>query len=96
MVLKIIKITKGFGRKISSMYSYSFWDFPPTILEAEIELDLDKPEDKEKLKEINAQLFKAVKALIAMDIKTVKEKEPEFVKSLEKIRERVDNDQSKS
>lgn len=92
MALKIIKIKKGFGRKISSMYSYSFWDFPPTILEAEVELDLDKEEDKQKLKEISAQLFKAAKALINADIKATKEKDPELQKSLEKIKEKVDND----
>lgn len=92
MALKIVKIKKGFGRKISSSFSYSFWDFPPTILEAEIELDLDKEEDKKKLKEISAQLFKAAKALINADIKAAKEKDPELRKSLEKIKEKVDND----
>ena len=92
MALKIVKITKGFGRKISSMYSYSFWDFPPTILEAKVELDLDKEEDKKKLKEISAQLFKAAKALINADIKTTKEKDAELRKSLEKIKEKVAND----
>lgn len=92
MALKIIKIKKGFGRKISSAYSYSFWDFPPTILEAEVELDLDKPEDKERLKEISARLFKAAKALINMDIKVTKEKDAELAKSLEKIQEKVNRD----
>jgi hypothetical protein len=91
MALKIVKITKGFGRKISSSYSYSFWDFPPTILEAEVELDLDKEEDKEKLKEISAKLFQAAKALVNMDIKLTKEKDPELAKSMEKIAEKVEN-----
>ena len=90
MALKIIKIKKGFGRKISSTVSYSFWDFPPTILEAEIELDLDKEEDKQKLKEVSARLFKAAKALINADIKATKEKDPELAKSLEQIQEKVD------
>jgi hypothetical protein len=89
MALKIIKITKGFGRKISSTYSYSFWDFPPTVLTAEIEIDLDKEEDKEKLKEINMKLFKAARALINQDIKTTSEKDDELRKSLEKIQEKV-------
>jgi len=89
MALKIIKITKGFGRKISSSYSYSFWDFPPTILEAEIELDLDKEEDKEKLKSVSAALFRAAKALTNQDIKVTAEKDVELRKSLEKIQEKV-------
>jgi len=92
MSLKIVKITKGYGRKISSTYSYSFWDFPPTVLEAEIELDLDKEEDKEKLKEVSAKLFKAAKALVNLDIKETKEKEPELAKSLKKISEKTDDD----
>ena len=92
MVLKITKITKGYGRKIASNYSYSFWDFPPTILEAEIELDLDKEEDKAKLKEVSAQLFKAAKALTNQDIKTTAEKDVELKKSLEKIQEKVNKD----
>lgn len=92
MALKIVKIKKGFGRKISSTESYSFWDFPPTILEVEVELDLDKPEDKEKLKEISARLFRAARALINMDIKVTKEKDSELAKSLEKIQEKVNRD----
>ena len=78
MALKIIKITKGYGRKISSMYSYSFWDFPATVLTAEVELDLDKEEDKEKLKKVSAALFRAAKALTNQDIKTTMEKDVEL------------------
>ncbi|MCK4359790.1 MAG: hypothetical protein KAW92_13825 [Candidatus Cloacimonetes bacterium] len=94
MALKIVKITKGFGRKISSMYSYSFWDFPAIVLTAEIEIDLDKEEDKEKLKKINMKLFKAAKALINIDIKETREKDIELDKSLKKIMEKVDNDRT--
>jgi len=90
MALKIIKITKGYGRKIASSLSYSFWDFLPTILEAEIELDLDKLEDKEKLKEINNQMFQAVKALVNIDIKMTREKDKELDLSLKKILEKTD------
>jgi len=92
MTLKIIKITKGYGRKIASSVSYSFFDFPPTILEAEIELDLDKEEDKEKLKEVSAKLFKAAKALVNMDIKITREKDKELDISLKKISEKTDDD----
>lgn len=89
MALKIIKITKGYGRKIASTVSYGFWDFPPTTLEAEIVLDLDKEEDKQKLKEVSARLFKAAKALVNADIKATKEKDPELVATLNKIQEKV-------
>jgi len=97
MSLKIVKITKGYGRRIGSTFAYQcFWDFLPTILEAEIEIDLDKEEDKEKLKKISAQLFQAARALTNADIKATKEKDIEFAKSLEKILEKVNNDQSTS
>ena len=93
MALKIIKITKGYGRRIGSTFAYQcYWDFPPTSLEAEIELDLDKEEDKNKLKEISAQLFKASRALVNQDIKTTSEKDDELRKSLEKIQEKVNKD----
>lgn len=93
MALKIIKITKGYGRRIGSTFAYQcYWDFPPTVLEAEIELDLDKEADKVKLKEISAQLFKASKALTNADIKVTAEKDDELRKSLEKIQEKVNKD----
>lgn len=95
MALKIIKITKGYGRRIGSTFAYQcYWDFPAIVLTAEIEIDLDKEEDKEKLKEINMKLFKAAKALINIDIKETREKDIELDKSLKKIMEKVDNDRT--
>lgn len=92
MALKIVKITKGYGRRIGSTFAYQcYWDFPATLLEAQVELDLDLDTDKEKLKEISAKLFKASKALINSDIKTTKEKDSELAKSLDKIMEKVEN-----
>jgi len=96
MALKIIKITKGYGRRIGSTFAYqTFWDFLPTILEAEIELDLDTNEGKEELKKVNAQLFKTVKALTNIDIKNTEEKDEGLRKTLIKIQERVEKDENK-
>lgn len=92
MALKIVEITKGYGRRIGNPFAYQcFWDFPATIIKAEIELDLEREEDKIKLKEINAKLFQVVKALVNADIKAAKEKDSDLAKALEKISEKVEN-----
>ena len=82
--VNIIKITKGYGEKIGSTESYSSFDFQPSTIEVEVNIDITTAEGLESLKKINSNLFKLVCKMHDDDVMYAQNKYPELAATLKK------------
>lgn len=76
--MKIVQVVKGKGFKVSR--GYVTWDFPPTILTANVEI-----ESKEDLEHVCRKLNSLLEEILKKDIEETKEKDSRFATALKMV-----------